>query len=328
MARPSGTAISLAPMDMLKVSVLHHPGNTLFSLLLDALGAATEQVPARLRNLVRGALPAAEIELISPLRTHRMGIPDCLTPLADPDIGSALLIVAEQNPDEIARQTEQFCLRFHGHIPPAWRRMVDQPRPYALAFARVFEAVWRAYEPVWRQARPVLWRETERIGTAVVTDTLPVALAGQANHCWRLHGETLHCATSTAADTARRARRLVLTPLVSGATAASFSIEHPDRIELAYPAPGLALVLQDPAAPPPADGLTALLGAARARILRHCAHDPTMAEVAALIGATPATATHHCRQLEAAGLVERQRRGRQVRLRQTARGQAVVDLYS
>ncbi|WHT22832.1 helix-turn-helix domain-containing protein [Crossiella sp. CA-258035] len=325
MVQRLGSPVALAPLDTLRVSVSHQAGSTLFSLLMDAAGASTESVPAGLRGLVQAALPAEVMRLLLPLRLHRTGIPDCLAPLADPDVETALGRLRDQRPDLVASQTRLFFQQYHGQVPPAWQRLIDRPGPYLAAFASAFEAIWLVYAPLWRRARPVLWRETERIGAAVVTGALPVALAVLGNHCWQVRGEQLFVDTDSRGG--RADRRLVLTPLISGATAASFSLEHPDRIELAYPAPGLALVLQNSDAPPVPDALTALLGAARARILRHCAHHPTMTEVAALLAVTPATATHHCRTLEAAGLVERRRRGREVRLHRTGRGDAVVELF-
>ncbi|MBB4678157.1 ArsR/SmtB family transcription factor [Crossiella cryophila] len=323
-----GTAISLAPLETLPVSVLHQPGSSLFSLLLDALGAAPEHVSAQLRAQVRSTLPAADLETLLPLRAHRLGIPDCLIPKAEADIRQSLAQVGEQDPEAVAEQAQFFLEEFHGHIPVAWQRLIDQPRPYVAAFARAFEAIWQAYTPVWQRIRPVLWRETERIGAAAVTGALPVALSVLGNHCWRVSGTRLECTTGTTADTERDGRRLVLIPLATGPKAASFSLEHPDRIELAYAVPGLTAILHGQDPPPADDPLSALLGPARARILRHCAHRPAMAEVATLLGVAPATATHHCQALEAAGLIDRQRQGRQVRLRQTARGEALVDLFS
>ena len=41
----------------------------------------------------------------------------------------------------------------------------------------------------------------------------------------------------------------------------------------------------------------------------------------------PSAATHHVSALEAAGLVRRERRGRHVVVRRTARGEALLALY-
>jgi DNA-binding MarR family transcriptional regulator len=45
------------------------------------------------------------------------------------------------------------------------------------------------------------------------------------------------------------------------------------------------------------------------------------------IRTAPSTATHHVTALEAAGLVSRDRSGRHVVVRRTARGEALVALY-
>ncbi|MFI2027785.1 hypothetical protein [Streptomyces buecherae] len=63
------------------------------------------------------------------------------------------------------------------------RWLVQQPRRPLIRTPR--PAIWEAYAVVWQRARPLLWRGTERVGTATVTGTLDVVLAGLANPCWR-----------------------------------------------------------------------------------------------------------------------------------------------
>ena len=78
---------------------------------------------------------------------------------------------------------------------------------------------------------------------------------------------------------------------------------------------------------PESADLDALLGAQRAKILRRLDRPATAGELAQALLAVPSAATHHVTALEAAGLVRRERRGRHVVVRRTARGEALLALY-
>ncbi len=87
------------------------------------------------------------------------------------------------------------------------------------------------------------------------------------------------------------------------------------------PVPGL-----QPPGPPPA-ALEGLLGIPRAQILRALAGPTSIGRLAEVLRAVPSAATHHVDALEAAGPVARDRRGRNVLVRRTARGEALLELY-
>lgn len=77
----------------------------------------------------------------------------------------------------------------------------------------------------------------------------------------------------------------------------------------------------------PAAALEGLLGVPRAQILRALEAPTSIGRLADALNAVPSAATHHVGALEAAGLVVRDRRGRHVLVRRTARGEALLDLY-
>jgi DNA-binding MarR family transcriptional regulator len=70
-----------------------------------------------------------------------------------------------------------------------------------------------------------------------------------------------------------------------------------------------------------------VLGAARARILLNLDRSSAGA-LARRTGCSPATVTYHCNVLEAAGLLRRERRGKQVLVSRTPRGRELVALLS
>jgi DNA-binding transcriptional ArsR family regulator len=73
--------------------------------------------------------------------------------------------------------------------------------------------------------------------------------------------------------------------------------------------------------------LEALLGAQRARVLRLLDRPRSAGAVAKALMASPGAATHHVRKLEAAGLIARERVGRNVAVHRTPRGTALLMLY-
>ncbi len=319
-------AVALEPLHSLRVSVTHHPGTSLFCLLIDALGMPGQGVPPTLRQAVRSAVPAGDMNRLAPL-LEGYGFPDCFAPLAGPDLPSGLEHLREQDLSEVSEQARGW---YESSPAPAaeWARVIERPAPYLAAFARVFSAIWEAYAVVWQRAQPLLWRETERVGTATVTGTLDVVLAGLANPCWRVEHDTLYCPPLHTARTPRReaGQGLVLAPLVCGSATYSISSDGSAGTRLSYPAPGLALIPGGDPVQPAADSLTILLGPARAAILRLAAHTPTVGEIATALSS--GSATYHCRFLESAGLLTRRRRGREVRLHHTPRGRALLDLMS
>lgn len=125
-------------------------------------------------------------------------------------------------------------------------------------------------------------------------------------------------------------RTLVLVPLASGFAAGMYDIERDDHIWVGYPLPGLGGIVTrvQTAQPPPGDALNLVLGPVRAAILRHLAPRPSVSELAHTLQLGVSTVTYHCDQLAAAGLLDRQRHGRQVRLHRTPRGTALVELLT
>ena len=77
----------------------------------------------------------------------------------------------------------------------------------------------------------------------------------------------------------------------------------------------------------PAPALEDLLGIPRAQILRALECPTSIGRLAEALRAVPSAATHHVSALEAAGLVQRNRCGRQVLVHLTPRGQSLLELY-
>lgn len=310
-------------------SLVAHPMATLLSLLADGVGIRPQGMPPQWRQTVRSWLPTGTRQLVAPMfHPASASFPDSLAAA-----GVGFGRPTEEQIECIADTAAETLLAeleadYHGQIPPQWRPVAAAPKRWLDRYVSVLRSLWAEFQPMWRRAEPWFQREAERIGSAVVTGALPTVLT-RLNPRWRYVDGVLFLPDLQPTVFEQQGRPLALVPLVSGLSASVFNVESPDRIWIGYPLPGLGRLWSDEPAPPkPDDPLVLLLGTARAAILRGLLHPAPMSEVARLAGCSPATATYHCGQMEAAGLVTRQRIGNQVQVRRTTRGEALLDLLS
>jgi DNA-binding transcriptional ArsR family regulator len=325
------TALHLGALDDLRVSVAGHQGATVLSLIADTFGGRGHGVPERWRTLVARSAPRAAGEVLRPLFDAGYSvIPDCVTPTASMpggDVATQCEQLADLSPEVLLTELEA---EFGGGVPERWRPVVDRPRQWLRAYCGVIQSVWEAFGPVWAAARPLLDRETERVGSAVVRGCTDAVL-GDLSRRFRLTGGTLQLPDPQHDTYHLAGRRLVLVPIVSGPSTSMFALDRPDLVWIGYPLPGLGRLWGRSPGTGRArndDALSLIVGEVRARVLRAVRAPAPMSEIAARVGCTPANLTHHCRRLEQSGLVVRHRQGQYVRLARTERGDALVDLLS
>jgi DNA-binding transcriptional ArsR family regulator len=124
---------------------------------------------------------------------------------------------------------------------------------------------------------------------------------------------------------------VVLTPLVASEGSKGLASEASKALSLAddilgyvsYPVRSVLARVPHP----PAAALEGLLGIQRTQILRALRRPASIGTLADILHAVPSAATHHVNALQAAGLVERHRHGRNVLVDRTARGEALLELY-
>ncbi|MBB5936583.1 ArsR/SmtB family transcription factor [Streptomyces zagrosensis] len=332
----SPAQLKLGELHQVNVRVATHPGLSVRSLISDVLGGPPQGVPPRIRRMILAALPPGAARLIRSLfaASHSpmpCGLTSALDPFAAGGMEAQLERIRELSSDAVLQQVTE---HFGGEPPVVWRRLFEHPRVFSAASASVHEAIWRVYAPIWHRTAALRDRETERIGTALVTNRLDLILSDLGAGC-RLDGSTLHFTDGARLHqgpnpptlSERDDRLLVLAPLVSGTTALAGCTLGADNIRIGYAPSGLTHAWESEDLPAPAaDPLVLVLGEQRAAILRHGSRDATMTEIANHLGCSPATATYHCGQLERAGLVLRVRQGRTVRLRLATRGAELLDL--
>jgi hypothetical protein len=312
----------------LRPAVAVMPLATTLSLVADAVAGRPQGVPPGWRQLVRGGLPADAAAVLAPLfRPGTSVLPDCLTPsvlVGDRDLDEHLDRVVAAATDRLDREVEQL---YGPHPPAAWRAVLAGRARWVGRYALVLRAGWAAFRPVWRRAERLIDHEIGRIGTAAVRGALDGVLAGLGQR-WQYTDGTLSVADPEPTTIELAGRRLVLVPSVSGAGAALLG-DTPDLVWLGYPPPGLAALYQDTdAAPPNPDLLGTVLGPLRARILRAAGPAPSMGQLAGVLNCPRPTVTYHCTQLVQAHLLERHRHGKQVHIRRTQRGDALLDLLA
>ncbi|WP_189307385.1 MarR family transcriptional regulator [Streptomyces albospinus] len=311
------------------VAIAFLPGASVLSLLADVLGIP-QGVPVTQRRLLRKACPDYVLDVMGPITSAgSLHIPDVLAVAGDlkgDGMRDEIRGIADTPPDFLLAELER---TFGGEVPPAWRKAVDNPADFVTAYAGLASAVWDAVAPVWRRAKPLLEREVGRVGVASVTGTMGDFLANLSPRIDFADGNVLLPDSATGRE-GTAIRKLTLMPLVSGTRACVLHTDGDGHVHLGYPIAGLAPLLQGEAAraETAADALAMMLGELRADILRTGNQPVSMGKLADLLHCTAGTVTYHCRQLEQAGLLSRERRGREVRILRTLRGDALVDALS
>ncbi|MER6838425.1 ArsR/SmtB family transcription factor [Streptomyces cellulosae] len=325
------TALHLGTLDDARVSVAYHQGATVLSLIADVFGGRSHGVPSQWRRMVRDAVPAGTGQVLRPLFDPEYSvIPDCVTPTASMPRGDVLVQCQQLHDLSATDLLAELETEFSTVVPPQWRPVVDRPTQWIRVYAQVIQAVWQAFMPVWERARPLLERETERVGSAVVRGCTDTVLSGLSSRS-RLTGDRLLLPDPQNDTYALDGRRIVLVPVVSGPRTCMFALDRTDLVWIGYPLPGVGRLWDADVGPrpdPARDALTLVVGDVRARVLRAVGTPATMGDVAARVGCSPANLTHHCVRLEQSGLIVRRREGQYVRLVRTPRGHALVDLLT
>jgi DNA-binding transcriptional ArsR family regulator len=301
------------------------PLPSLNGALRDAVGAGRNGTPAAWCDAVRGHLRTQDYETLAPFSVSAQTlVPDPLLGLTAPP-GESLKDGIERmmaTPIEFLAQEISACRAASGNA--AWREAERDPLRWLRRYVASLLRAWKGFAPVWQQARPVLDREVQRVGMATALDAQLELLDGLLDDAAVRDG---HWRIRCSFDQGRVRfphSGLVLLPLVAGRRTSIFATMNDIIGSVSYPVPGVLAL--EPAEPPRA-ALEALLGVPRSRVLRALGAPTTIGRLAQALRAVPSAATHHVGALEAAGLVERDRRGRNVLVRRTARGEALLALY-
>jgi hypothetical protein len=323
--------LHLGDPERIRISVTAAPHVSVLRLLTDAVGGMRRGLPERLRrHVARGVGPAQRAAILPLVQPGASLVPDCVLRAPDGDVTLPEQVEALHgiDGDEVAAQLSAV---FGSELPGRWRGAAGDPGRWLADYARATEQAWSAYAPIWRRGLPLLDREAERAGTAVVRGTADALLANLHSRV-RYRDGVLSIDGPRAAEYALGDRRLVLVPTMGGRNDITAGFDQPGIAWIGYPVPGLSGLWLDldgaepsRAAPPP-DALQLLLGRQRGALLRLAARPVGVGALAAALGCAPSTATYQCDHLAAAGLITRERRGREVHVQRTGRGDALVEL--
>jgi DNA-binding transcriptional ArsR family regulator len=301
------------------------PVPSLGRAVLDAVGPPRGGTPPAWRDAICGHLRAQDHETLAPLATPAQTlVPDPLLGLTGPPGESFADGVERMLATPIESLSYEMAECRAGTGNDVWLAAERDPQRWLRRYVAALLRAWKGFGSIWRHARPALDRESERVAMATAFDAQLELLDGLRHDASVDDGRwCVRCAFDEG-----RVRfpedGLVLMPLVAGERS-SITATSDDVVGLvAYP---LRSISGRAPARPPSAALEALLGIPRARILRAVGSSATIGRLAELLRAVPSAATHHVSALEAAGLVVRERAGRSVLVRRTARGDALVQLY-
>ncbi|MEV7013214.1 hypothetical protein [Streptosporangium sp. NPDC051022] len=296
-------------------------------MIADALAGRRRGLPEPWRNVVREAVSVPGREAVRPLGARGYSVvPDSVVPQApigDVSVESQVAMLREVPEERLIADLEQAF--GDDRVPEHWRPAADRPRRWLAGYASALEDVWGTVGPLWERAGPLLDREVERVGTAVVRGGLDVLLSSLSERI-RYGEDGLLIGDLEASRYDLGDRRMILVPMLAGRDAVIVNLDHPDVVWIAYPVPG-AEALWRGSGVRASDELSALVGPVRAALLHSLGRPMTMSALAAGAGMVPSAITYHCERLVAAGLVRRERRGREVWIVRTRRGDELLDLF-
>jgi len=325
--RQDATELDIGRLDDATVRVSLDPYLSVLALTTDALGGRRRGTPESWRRRIRSAVSPAHARAVWPLVAPGHSVtPDCVSPfdpLRETSVSEQVERLCDLSPDDLLADLDGV---FGDDLPAHWRAVARQPRQWLRAYAGATSEVWSAMQPVWRAARPFLDREVTRVGTATVRGRMDGVLDG-IHPGSRFEDGVLKIRDPEPARFELGGRPLVLVPMVSGGDALICSLDRPDVVWLGYPVPGAGRLFDG--APPAAggDSLELLLGPVRAQVLAAVKTPITMGVLATMTRLTPSAITYHCERLGAAGLVRRERQGREVRVTLTPRGAQLTELF-
>lgn len=310
--------------DAVRVAV--HPGPSLFALAADVAGAR-RGTPAALVAAARAELQPSDLAALAPIGVPRgRYVPGCLSTIAYDGPGDVASMVERIATLPVDRLLEDVAFASGPFSRTPWRELTNQPRRWLVRYACALARVWNAMRAPWRASGELLDREVERVRTAVARGALPALLAG-LHHAAQVRDGRWRVPDHESRTLRPPGDGVRLTPVLAGPGAARVQYSDDGQlVAIVYPLLGPARVRADVSREQPA-ALEALIGAKRATILRFLDRPRHAGSVARAIGATPGSTTHHLRALEGAGLVIRERVGRQVIVRRTSRGSDLLDLY-
>jgi DNA-binding transcriptional ArsR family regulator len=317
--------LDLAELDRRPLRVELSPAPTLFALVADAVGAHRGAPPEWLER-VRAQLDRGDLVALSPLAVR----PGVCTPARvmprhcadESDLRHELDRIAEL-PAEALLDDIAFA---YGPAPEGpWAVVARQPRRWLPRYADALRRAWGAVREPWLAAAELFDRELRRIGVAGARGAGAELVSGIHPRARVVDGKWL-LPDPELTELRLPEDGLTLIPILGGPESQGAGLREDGTLDwIAYPL-AEAWAGMEPRGRP-SECLEALLGPQRALLLSALQVPRSVGKLAEALMAVPSAATHHVGALEAAGLVVRERAGRNVVVHRTARGAELVALY-
>jgi hypothetical protein len=309
-----------------EVRVALDPYISVLALVTDALGRP-RGAPEEWRRLVLSSLSPASGRAVLPITAPRYSVtPDCVTPknpAREVSVGDQVEWLHAISADELLGDFQSVF----GEPPLHWRSVLRQPLAWLHSYADAMAEVWPCVEPLWARAKPLLDQEVRRVGIAAMRGGLDLIL-DRLHPASQFDDDVLKIRDPEPGRFDLQARQLVLVPMLSGKQALICNLERSDAVWIAYPLPGVSQLFGDSSGARRAGSpLESVLGPVRAQVLLAVERPRTMTELVGLARLAPSAITYHCQRMAAARLVWREKRGREVWVSRTSRGDALIDLF-
>jgi hypothetical protein len=289
------------------------PLMTVASVLIDVLGIP-RGTPVDWLRAARGSQDGVHLSALAPVfsRSARPALPDCLLPRPAAGVNvftEELARIATTPVDVIVEQLAADALTSAG-----WQLVIRNPQRWRDVYCNALERVWTELHPAWVRVADQLEAELGEIAPALVVDRLsPCALAPIARLGLGEHPVADAC---------------VFTPLLGGPRAGFVQIVDGLITYVAYPSPATTAATGGPAPHEAPGDLAQLLGEPRSQLLCRVARPKSAGDLATDLMLAPSVVSHHLTFLERAGLVRRERTGRNVFVRRTERADALIQIYA
>ncbi|MFI5911957.1 DUF5937 family protein [Dactylosporangium sp. NPDC051541] len=313
----------LGPDDVARIRFAYSPVWELIASVRTLADPARQVVHRPWASAVRPRLAGIEgIDELFALVPPDGYLPDFLTP--PPEEQSPAFPAELERVRATAPETARVEVgRLRPRRSPAVRAFLDDP---AAGVERVAATIGRYWDVCLRE----YWtRVHDRLEADVLRRTRILAAGGAHALFGSLHpavtwtGDRLHIDRPHTHVEEPRGEGLVLVPSAFHwpAVAAMYA---PYRLMVAYPIAGVGTLWQD-TAPPAPDGLAALIGRSRARMLVALAEPATTTALARRLSLTTGAVSQHLAVLRGGGLAVGQRVGKEVYYSRTPTGDALAD---
>jgi DNA-binding transcriptional ArsR family regulator len=333
-------SVPIDAVNGVRITVGISPMPTLGILVFDSVQETSRLgAPAQLRRAIRSHLRARDVRALAPFTGRATTPPSLIGERIATPMGLARILCGDPGPgltslsDELGAITATDADAFIDSVQEcaaesssdSWGALLTDPSRWLGEYATALRRAWRGVEALWRQSIGLLAGERERVEAAVARGASVDLLTALHRRAVIADG-AWHLPTDVQPVEYRLAGRFTVCPMIADPTITTLFSDGAGALPgLFYPVPAADRAFD--ANPPEPASLEALLGRPRATILKELERPRRPGQIAEALHTVPGGATHHLRQLEAAGLVTRERQGQSIIVERTTRGTSLLAIY-